>query len=169
MCIAYYAEHSIGESDESRQVIWKKIPRAGCRSGRGTPRGPSRFLGVPRNDKWWAQKQAGELKNKWPRDYGPELGNRRIAANRLIISRRRSSGSGQGCLAGVADLSAGGAVLSAAGGFVFVAGFLASPHPVTATTATNSIAANSCFMFDLLKSGKTVTHDRGDSPKYHVL
>jgi hypothetical protein len=88
---------------------------------------------------------------KWPRDYGPELGNRRIAANRLIISRRRSSGSGQGCLAGVADLSAGGAVLSAAGGFVFAAGFLASPHPVTATTATNSIAANSCFMFDLLK------------------
>jgi hypothetical protein len=55
-------------------------------------------------------------------------------------------------LAGVADFSAGGAVLSVAGVFVFAAGFLASPHPVTATTATNSIAANSCFMFDLLKN-----------------
>ena len=43
-------------------------------------------------------------------------------------------------------------MLPAAGVFVFAAGFLASPHPVTATTATNSIAANSCFMFDLLKN-----------------
>jgi hypothetical protein len=57
-------------------------------------------------------------------------------------------GLGQGVLAGSAGLSAGLSVAAGAAGFA--AGFLASPQPVTATTATNSVAANSCFMVDLL-------------------
>jgi hypothetical protein len=61
-----------------------------------------------------------------------------------IFTAAVRSGLGQGVLEGVADLSAG--ALSVVVVVVFAAGFLASPHPMTPTTATSSIAANSCFI-----------------------
>jgi hypothetical protein len=79
------------------------------------------------------------------------------------LNRPKTAGCDHGAFAGSA-FGASAGLLSGAAVEAFGAGFLASPQPVTATTATNNVAANSCFIVhspDQL--GKTVTRHRGDS------
>jgi hypothetical protein len=68
--------------------------------------------------------------------------NRGQSSYRLTAAVR--GGLGQGVFGVSAGFSAGFSVV--AGAAVFAAGFLVSLHPMTATTATSSVAANNCFM-----------------------